>query len=202
MKPLSREFLLSRGYCCHNNCRNCPYEKDVGEGKALGNRSKIMTQQELKELFEYHEDGYLIWKVDAGSNKLIGKKAGSQDKRGRQSIRIGGKGYLTYRLIFLYHRGYLPEVVDHIDRDPTNNKIENLRAATQRQNLWNTIKKPTGKQSKYRGVGWHKRDKLWYARIRIEGKRKTLGYFKDELDAAKAYQEAAKKLHGEFYNDG
>ena len=42
MKPLSREFLLSRGYCCHNNCRNCPYEKDVGEKLPVENRASLL----------------------------------------------------------------------------------------------------------------------------------------------------------------
>ena len=78
-------------------------------------------------------------------------------------------------------------VVDHIDHDKTNNKLENLRLTSQREN---TSRRKTKGSSKYTGVCWDKHAKQWKVAIRVDGKRKYLGYFKDELEAAQAYQDA------------
>ncbi|HIJ67829.1 MAG TPA: hypothetical protein HPP51_06040 [Planctomycetes bacterium] len=53
-------------------------------------------------------------------------------------------------------------------------------------------------KSRYKGIYWHKHRKKWNARIRINGRTIPLGYFNDEISAAKAYDSAAKKLHGRF----
>jgi len=64
-------------------------------------------------------------------------------------------------LIFLYHHGYLPKFVDHIDGNKKNNRIENLREATKSQNAMNQ-KVSTRNTSGIKGVMWHKRDKKWF----------------------------------------
>ena len=89
-------------------------------------------------------------------------------------------------------------VVDHIDIDGMDNRSANLRAATRAQNSRNRKKISKPCSSKYKGVSWQKRSLKWHARITFEEKRIHLGYFKNEFDAAKAYDEAAKKYHGEF----
>ncbi|WP_412102526.1 HNH endonuclease [Paenibacillus alvei] len=90
-------------------------------------------------------------------------------------------------------------VVDHINGDPLDNRRENLRVATRNENCRNRRRR---KRYKYRfkGVTYDK-DKVvnkWRARISYEGKRHCLGYFYTETEAAKAYNEAAIRLHGEF----
>ncbi|KKR95846.1 MAG: Pathogenesis-related transcriptional factor and ERF protein [Candidatus Uhrbacteria bacterium GW2011_GWF2_41_16] len=89
------------------------------------------------------------------------------------------------------------KVIDHIDRNGLNNTKRNLRIASISQNGWNR----TGlnnHSSKYKGVCWCNRRKKWRASIKYNGIYKHLGYFKTEEDAAKTYDEAAKKYHGEF----
>lgn len=86
--------------------------------------------------------------------------------------------------------------VDHIDGNGLNNCKSNLRIVTPQQNSFN--RKYTFGTSMYKGVSWNKRDDFWQATIKYNGKSKMLGYFKDEMDAAKAYNEAAKELFGEF----
>jgi hypothetical protein len=87
-------------------------------------------------------------------------------------------------------------VIDHIDRDPLNNTRMNLRLATIAQNNMN--KSSRGGSSKYKGIVYRARKKLWLARITINGKSKYIKRYKSEIDAAKAYDEAAKKYFGEF----
>lgn len=88
-------------------------------------------------------------------------------------------------------------VVDHIDGNGLNNMKSNLRVCTHRENLRN--RKPAGK-SKYLGVCIieHKNYKDYYATLRIDGIYKLVKHFKNEIEAAKSYDEAAKKYYGEF----
>jgi len=88
-------------------------------------------------------------------------------------------------------------VVDHIDHNGLNNRKSNLRLATFTQNCQNQ-RRLSHKTSRYKGVCWNKRSKKWAAAIRCNNKTYHLGYFANELDAAHAYDRAARKYHGEF----
>lgn len=129
-----------------------------------------LTQDLLKELFDYH-DGKLYWAISRGSAK-IGDCAGTIDNMDYRSIMINYKVYKVHRLIFLYYHGFLPEFLDHIDGDPKNNNINNLREATKSQNSMNRIKKKFHKgkltTSIYKGVYLNKSTKKWYAQITID----------------------------------
>lgn len=87
--------------------------------------------------------------------------------------------------------------IDHIDNDGLNNRRSNLRPATQSQNGMNR-NKVRGTSSKFKGVGWHKKTRCWRAYIKRDGMTKSLGYYKDEIEAAKAYDKAALELFGEY----
>jgi hypothetical protein len=161
---------------------------------------EIITQDYLNQLFEYR-DGVLYWKVNHSGKILIGKKAGSLNSHGYFYTQITGKRYQNHRLIFLMHSGYLPKYLDHIDNNPLNNKIENLREATISQNQCNRKLDKTN-TSGVKSVNWHKQANKWQVRIRINGKRKSFGLFED-LDLAELVaQEARTKYHGAFANHG
>lgn len=91
--------------------------------------------------------------------------------------------------------GYLG--ADHKNGDGLDNRRCNLRAATVQQNQMNRGKF-TAAYSTFKGVTWHKRDRRWISRIKVNGIRIQLGSFVNEIDAAKAYNNAAKNHFGEF----
>lgn len=103
-----------------------------------------------------------------------------------------GQVLLMHRLILLAKPG---QQVDHINGDGLDNRDENLRFATQSQNMCNR-RKPHGKG--YKGVFWSKRAKKWHSMIMFQKTRYHLGYFAHSERAAEAYDRAALALHKEF----
>ena len=87
--------------------------------------------------------------------------------------------------------------IDHINRNGLDNRKNNLRVCSKSQNMMNTLI-PKNNTSGYKGVSWSKRDKKWMAYIKIKNKFNNLGYFNIKEQAALAYNDAAKKYHGEF----
>jgi hypothetical protein len=89
-------------------------------------------------------------------------------------------------------------LVDHKNCNTLDNRRANLRLATHSQNMCNRPKSSAKTTSKYRGVHFDKQRGKWVAKIQVNRKIIWLGYFDSENDAAKAYDNAAKKIHGEF----
>lgn len=87
--------------------------------------------------------------------------------------------------------------VDHENANGLDNRRQNLRIATHRQNMQHK-RKQKGGRSQHKGVWWASREKRWVAEIRIDGKKRCLGYFRDETAAAQAYNNAACQHFGEF----
>ena len=146
-----------------------------------------VTAETLQSLFDY-SNGNLIWKVNKGRSKK-GTIAGSRDTKGYMQLKLNQKVYRLHRLIWLWHGKELPEQIDHIDRNPLNNKIENLRAATPSENQWNTDRACNG-------VGFHKASNKWRARIKINNKEIYLGVFSDIEQARQVREEAARRRWG------
>ncbi len=161
----------------------------------------MITQERVKELFTY-QDGKLIRLITVNNCKAKRDDiAGSRHIAGYLSTRIEGNPYLNHRIIFLYHYGYLPKYLDHINGIKTDNRIENIRECTNQQNCCNQ-KKQKNTTSKYKGVSWNKKNKKWCSGIMVNYKSIFLGYFKDEDEVFRVVSNARDKLHGEFANNG
>ena len=155
----------------------------------------IELQKQLLEDFEY-KDGELFWKK-RGSGRVLGKKVGVANKAGYITMYYRFKTRLVHRSIFLIHHGYLPKILDHIDGNKQNNRIENLREATDAQNRANS-KTPITSKTGIKGVCWLKREQRYFAYCMVNGKRYELGVFKEIEKATTKVKEFREKHLGEF----
>jgi len=158
----------------------------------------MITQAQVLELYDY-KDGELYWKKNTDGKRTIGSKAGGNcvNSEGRKSISVYGKRYPASRIIFLHQNGYLPFMVDHINGIKTDNRIENLRPATYPENNRNARIR-TDNSSGCKNVSWAKDRQKWCVAIKINGKRKYLGYYGDLELADLVAHEARDKYHKEF----
>lgn len=162
----------------------------------------MVTLERIKELFTY-SNGHLIRKIKTSDNTKTGERAGSLSKSdGYRYVYIDNNNHKEHRIIWMLNNGYIPDgfVIDHKNRNRSDNRLENLRLSTQSQNSCNSPMK-INNTSGYYGVSlfdYGNRKKKWRAYITSNKKRKGLGYFEDKTEAAKAYNVAAIELHGEF----
>ena len=156
----------------------------------------MVTRERVLELLRYEpETGKFYWRVNRGGTARKGTLAGSVNKVGYWIIRIDQRDYLAHRLVWLVEVGEWPkEMLDHIDRQTTNNRLENLREATQAENQQNLPKKKNNR-SGFVGVSWHTAMGRWRATIFHNYKQHFLGYFDTPEGAAKAYAAAKAQLH-------
>jgi hypothetical protein len=132
--------------------------------------------------------------VSALSVPLIEKYTWCQEGTGYIMSRTTSRAVKLHRLITGAHEG---EYVDHIDGDPLNNTIENLRICTKQQNEFNQ-KRRIDNTSGYRGVCSYGKDGKYRAYINVSGKYIHIGVFDSSEEAAKAYDCKAAELYGEF----
>ena len=160
----------------------------------------MITQDELKRLLHYDpETGDFTWLV-ARKGTLRCKTAGTKHNRGYRTIHLNYKCYLAHRLAWLYMMGDWPKhTIDHINGIRDDNRWSNLREATRQENNFNSSSRKLS-SSVYKGVFWAKRNKKWISKINFNNKQIHIGYFDCEIEAAKAYNEEAKKRYGDFAN--
>lgn len=156
----------------------------------------ILTQAQLKAEFDYDvKNGWLIRKTFRNGcpyNKPSGNKPTCL---GYGQIRINKKRYLTHRLIWLWHKGQFPtKFIDHIDRNPMNNRIENLREADHSINGHNQ-KILKNNSSGFPGVCWDTGRGRYMVKIKINNKTKFIGRYNSYEEAVLAAKLAKIQYH-------
>lgn len=156
----------------------------------------MITQEELKRHLEYDSlNGGFKWKLNPCfrySKSSIGTKAGSKGIDGYISISLSRNRYKVHRLVWFYHYGYFPEnLIDHIDRNKSNNKIENLREVTNSCNQRNSFTSSRNKTG-VRGISFRRCIGKFVASITVDNKIKEVGSFKDFTEAV-AHRLAAEQ---------
>ena len=99
----------------------------------------MITQKELKELLQYNENtGIFTWKINKAKQIQIGSVAGYLHHTGYIFIKINNKNYLAHRLAWLFIYGKIPKMIDHINRQRNDNRINNLRETNYKDNRLNS----------------------------------------------------------------
>ena len=133
-----------------------------------------LSIEELHRLFRY-EDGKLYNRITRSSRAVIGAEVGCTTGKGYLTVNINKRRYWVHRVIWAMHNGRWPEgklVIDHIDTDNTNNKIENLREFSHLENCQNIYRK-----------GYYKKRNKYYVDFRINKTRINGGSFNTEQEA-------------------
>ena len=183
-------------------------ERDFQSGKSIDTKMKKINKNKnrcnITRLWSSVEEMNKNLLIDLDKQEIINLVTGNKLKffligHKKNNQLYYGISFKKFRLrvhrLFFYRKyGYLPDLVDHKDRNKLNNNIENLRELTDSENKRNSNKKKIECTSKYKGVSWSKRQRKWEARLKVSGKYLFLGYFDNEDDAGQAYNNKIREL--------
>lgn len=156
--------------------------------------TQALTQESLKKWFDF--DGKtLSWKDKTRETKICKNTAGYS------TIRFAGNARLVHRLVFLMVYGYEPKQIDHIDGNPANFEITNLRDCCQTKNMMNK-KVQSNSKTGLKGVFWDKTFKRWVASVAVKGKQYRKTGFKTAEDAYEFACLMRDMVHGTYANHG
>ena len=171
---------------------------------------ELPSPEVLRQLLRYDpQTGTMYWRrrpvgmfpclrsANSWNARYAGKETGqSVCSEGYQQVSIFATKYRAHRVVWAMVTGAWPEdEIDHINRDPSDNRMENLRDVQGIANLRNKGFYANNR-SGFKGVTWHKSSKKWMAQIKFEGRNLHLGLFKDPEEAGGAYRAAAENLYG------
>ncbi len=143
--------------------------------------------------------GYVSIIDDEDYERVSAFKWSAAVQAGKYSKRVYAFRFVYGRILYLHHFILgITTRIDHRDGDGTNNQRLNLRSATRSQNGANRPKSLSRSSSKFKGVSWDARRSTWRASIKVNRRAKHLGAFKEETDAATAYNLAAVMAFGDF----
>jgi hypothetical protein len=153
----------------------------------------------LNSVLEF-KDGILYNKITRHGLAVKGELAGAVSGKYRL-ITLQNKLFILHRIAYYMVHGNCPASIDHINGDKFDNRIENLRPATTKQNAFN-VGLNSKNTSGVKGLSWAKKPQKWLACIKINGKNKNLGYFESKELGAEFLELARDMLHGSFANHG
>ena len=147
-----------------------------------------MRLPDLRSHFSCRDFG-LYWL----NGRFAGRRVGRVTEKGYRRVMLAGRTYREHHLVWLWHHGELPaSTLDHINGDPSDNRVENLRLATNGQNQDN-------RTYVMKGVVWRPDRKRWRACLNHNGRRHNLGDFNSPITAKVVYDLAARALKGKYF---
>lgn len=150
-----------------------------------------LSISELKEDVTYDPETGIFVRRRTRPGVKAGSVAGCSSHLGYVKVCVLGKRYYAHRLAWMYIHGTWPEhEIDHINGDPSDNRISNLRPATRLENCQNLVTKKGNL-----GASWHIQNKKFIAQIQVKGVQVNLGFFDKREDAQAAYLKAKANLH-------
>lgn len=177
--------------------------KDPARIKALKHlrlrRHGPLTAEKLRELLAYDANtGHFTWLQPRPHGVKVGDQAGRINTQGYVQFAVLGRLYSAHRVVWLYVFGeWPPSYIDHINGVRSDNRLANLRLATNSQNQANRRRWPKN-TSGMKGVCWNKKSNAWQAGIKVNGRSIHLGLHPTREAASAAYAQAASQYFGEF----
>lgn len=161
----------------------------------------VINKEKIEKLFEYRS-GKLYWKIATCNSVKAGDEVGTiigniNNLNGYYVTRINGVRVYIHKIVFFMFHNYIPDTIRFLDGNSLNYAIENLKDCSVSEVLF-TARKRKDNSSGYKGVSWSKKRNKWVSWIGKDKKKIWLGYFDDKEDAHNAYQNAAKKIYGDF----
>lgn len=183
---------LAKGYCRKHYLQLRRHGKILK--RTVYDPNKITTKDDTAEIVLCNRKCQEVARaiIDAEDIEKVEKYMWYLTDKGYAATNINGKRVKIQHIIMGAN-----SLIDHKDRDKLNNRKSNYRFCTNAENSRN-IGILRSNTSGYKGVVWHKQGKKWAARIEVNKIRHSLGLFNNKLDAAKAYNVACLKYHGEF----
>ena len=151
-----------------------------------------MSMAKAQETFFYDDStGDLYWKIKSSKRCPWGTRAGSRGHKSYLNVMVDGVKYQIHNLVWNWHCGLIPEgrTIDHKDKSKTNNRINNLRLANQRQQEINKFNL---------GICKYANHTTWLARHHTDGKTTSIGRFATALQARLAYEKHTSALEPEY----
>ena len=153
-----------------------------------------MSITAMKRVLRYDPDTGEFWRTADAPANVAGKPANAKDRLGYVCFRVNGKMYKAHRLAWAFVHGEFPDGdIDHINGNPSDNRICNLRLASHSLNLQNQRRAKSNNSTGLLGVCPN--GSGWRAEIRVNGKKVNLGTHKTPELAHVAYVEAKRKYH-------
>jgi hypothetical protein len=195
---------------CQCSCGNAKRVLATNLIQSHTNSCGCLVKERFRPDKRYIGPNKAIHRPDGVTELLIGPNVGGETATvlidtalyplvAKERFRIGNLGYVVTHTGKRIHRMLMPGVklIDHRNHSPLDNRLINLRPATHSQNSQNSRKR-ANTSSQFKGVSWNRTAKKWHSYIKVDGKRMTLGYFKDEEQAGIQYNLAASEYFGEF----
>lgn len=157
----------------------------------------MITKELIQALFSYMPNGSLVRKVTTNPRAKQGTISGCLNKAGYLRTTVAGRLYYNHHLVWLLFHGYLPKMLDHINGDRADNRIENLRECTQEENMRNCRNKKNNTTG-IKGVTWRPTKGKFRARITVDQKEVCIGHYDTLEEASQAVQQARTTHHGAF----
>lgn len=154
-------------------------------------------QERLHELLNYDTaTGIFTWRMKRRGRAKVGAVAGTPHPKGYIRISVDHVDYLAHRLAWIFVHGPIDDslVIDHINGNRSDNRIQNLRVVTGMQNANNQQTRLAGERKAMLGASFHKPSGKWISRVKISGKDKYLGLFDTPEQANQAYLKAKREI--------
>lgn len=154
----------------------------------------VLIKENLCRFMYDEASGELRWSGNYGPRARAGALVGSVDSHGYLQTKLTGRMVLLHRIVWMMFNDSYPEQIDHIDRDRLNNRIDNLRAAT---NMTNQHNAGIRKDNTSGCAGVTSKNGRWQVRIQVNGNRLHLGTFNSVDEAVAEYKRAKEIYHGQ-----